>query len=253
MAGILSVTLSEGERREMIDRREYGLIMAISGKVIYHNKGKRYVSDPNTLLLMPWKTSYDFISVEHSENIVVNFQSEFPEPPTEITTLPLPVNDALGIAKKLNQLTALWLFRKDGYHARCFAVLYEIFATIGEGRTKPYASSAKFNLITAANDYMEAHWNDPKLTNEQLARQAKVSTVYFRKIFAEKYGIPPMRYIKEKRIDQAKILLQSGLSSVAGVAEAVGYSSIYHFSRAFKESTGETPTEYSRRMQASPK
>jgi len=48
------------------------------------------------------------------------------------------------------------------------------------------------------------------------------------------------------RIQKAKSLLTNGTHTITAVSEECGFSSLYHFCRAFKEKTGMTPTEYAK-------
>ena len=50
-----------------------------------------------------------------------------------------------------------------------------------------------------------------------------------------------------ERMSQTKRRLVEGEDSIKQIAEQVGYSDQFHFSRDFKRSTGIPPTEYRRR------
>ena len=73
-----------------------------------------------------------------------------------------------------------------------------------------------------------------------------MSTVYFRKLFTEAYGMPPMRYVRQKRIEKAQNLLENGFTNISEIADSVGFNSIYHFSKTFKQLIGTSPSNYSR-------
>jgi AraC-like DNA-binding protein len=45
---------------------------------------------------------------------------------------------------------------------------------------------------------------------------------------------------------RAKQLLTDGMLTVSAIAEQCGFSSVYHFSRAFKQTTGLSPTAYAK-------
>jgi AraC-like DNA-binding protein len=59
--------------------------------------------------------------------------------------------------------------------------------------------------------------------------------------FREVYGMTPFDYLRHKRLETAERLLQHGELNVTQAAYAVGYSSLSHFTKAFKEHTGYLP------------
>lgn len=63
------------------------------------------------------------------------------------------------------------------------------------------------------------------------------------KIFKDYSGVSPMEYYLDIKINEAKRLLNSEVS-VTDVSDALGYSSIHNFSRAFKKITGMSPSQY---------
>ena len=71
-----------------------------------------------------------------------------------------------------------------------------------------------------------------------------MSESYFRRIFLKNYGISPIKYINNLKIERAKELLTSGLYTVSDVAELSGFHDESYFSREFKKHSGKTPKEY---------
>ena len=69
---------------------------------------------------------------------------------------------------------------------------------------------------------------------------------YICKIFKETYGTSPNAYLLSRRMDHAARLLSEG-KSVSAVSAALGYSSPYNFSRAYKKHFGYAP-KYTRRL-----
>ena len=79
----------------------------------------------------------------------------------------------------------------------------------------------------------------------ELAQDVNLSESRLHAVYKAVFGISPRRDLILIRIEKAKTLLQSGLS-VATVAEQLGYSSVYHFIRQFKQLTGTTPKQFTR-------
>jgi AraC-like DNA-binding protein len=51
-------------------------------------------------------------------------------------------------------------------------------------------------------------------------------------------------YLSRSRIDMAKLILRDSRTPVLEISERLGFSSVSHFNRLFKEIVGVTPTEY---------
>jgi AraC-like DNA-binding protein len=52
------------------------------------------------------------------------------------------------------------------------------------------------------------------------------------------------QWVQEARLDLAAMLLASGPTTVAKVAERCGYADLSHFRRAFKKKTGQAPSQF---------
>jgi transcriptional regulator GlxA family with amidase domain len=84
---------------------------------------------------------------------------------------------------------------------------------------------------------------DEPWTIQMLAREAGISRAALARHFKSALGIPVMEYLHRIRIAHAKQMLLEG-ASLGEVAVSVGYASAESFRKAFKRSTGQTPTGY---------
>ena len=94
-------------------------------------------------------------------------------------------------------------------------------------------------------DYIERHLQQP-LTVERLAEALDLSCAYLSTLFKRETGVAVSEYIRRKRVDTAKTLLQYTEYSCLEIAEYLCFSSDSHFSRVFRQYTGQTPREYRR-------
>ena len=94
-------------------------------------------------------------------------------------------------------------------------------------------------------DYIETHL-EQQITVAELAGVAFLSAFHFTRMFTATMGLPPHRYVSERRLEHAKALLASGDRSVADIALSSCFSSQASFSRAFRRVVGVTPGEYRR-------
>ncbi len=80
--------------------------------------------------------------------------------------------------------------------------------------------------------------------NEDLAAAANLSVSRFEKLFHEKLGQSPGRYINGRRIEEACIRLDHKEDSIESIAEALGFYDRHHFSKIFKKYRGVSPGAY---------
>ena len=81
-----------------------------------------------------------------------------------------------------------------------------------------------------------------------LAREAGMSQRNFSRVFRERLGISPAQYVEHMRLDKARTLLDSDVSSIHHVASAVGFSNSDSFRRAFERRFAISPKSYRARF-----
>jgi len=96
-----------------------------------------------------------------------------------------------------------------------------------------------------ARSYIEINYTRT-IDADTLAALAQVSRGHFFRKFRLLYGMTFARYQRSLRINASKNLLKIGDQPNRVIAEQLGFSDVYHFSRTFKQETGMTPGEYRR-------
>jgi len=81
-----------------------------------------------------------------------------------------------------------------------------------------------------------------------LAELVHLSPYHFSRVFKQSFNMPPHRYLTNRRIERAKSLLVERKLSVTEIGHEVGFSETSSFTSAFRKITGETPTDYRRRV-----
>ncbi len=89
-------------------------------------------------------------------------------------------------------------------------------------------------------EFIQQHYAED-LHLEEIARALGVSDRRIRQKFQESVGIPPMRYLLQCRVEQAKELINYSDYALKEIAEQVGFKSIHHFTRVFSEIAGVSP------------
>jgi len=96
--------------------------------------------------------------------------------------------------------------------------------------------------IYLAKEILLQHIGDP-ITIKELSRKVAMNECYLKKGFKEVFGTTIFDFYQQQRMEHAKYLLYEKALSVTDVSALLGYSSISHFSAAFKKHTGLKPCE----------
>jgi AraC-like DNA-binding protein len=238
ITNILTVPSEKGRYFEMKNRGSYAISFCTQGRITYKHKGKTYVSDKNCAVLIPKGQSYSLYGNETGFFPLINFNCK--EDLID-TFLVIPLRNAESYIKDLEHMKNLSLFEKS--NAKIMSIFYDILSRLSSEEIEGN------NILSPAIKYLEENYASCELNNSALAELCHISEVYFRKIFAQQMGITPKQYILDIRIGRAKQLLGSLNISVSQIAEQCGFSSVYHFCRAFRKMTGFTPTEYRKEIQ----
>ena len=90
--------------------------------------------------------------------------------------------------------------------------------------------------------------DDTDVSLAALASDAGLSRFHFCRAFKESTGLSPHAWLRQHRLEQAMKMLRDTDDSVVSIAAALGYASQTAFAAAFRKLTGETPSDWRRRM-----
>lgn len=88
---------------------------------------------------------------------------------------------------------------------------------------------------------MDSYYLKPLSMNE-LSRLSGRSLSAFKRDFQKQFGISPALWLKNKRLEHARLLLENSSKNVSEISMEIGYESVSHFIKAFKEKYGMTPS-----------
>jgi AraC-like DNA-binding protein len=91
---------------------------------------------------------------------------------------------------------------------------------------------------------IEEYHLHPDYSVVELAQRAGYSLAQFRRLFHQWAGMSPHDYQTRQRVELAKRLLLTTDLSVTAISERLGYDSLAHFSRLFKQAVGVPPSRY---------
>ena len=99
-------------------------------------------------------------------------------------------------------------------------------------------------MVYAANFYAEEHFHEEDFSVKKAASYVGMSGNYFISLYKEVTGQGFWDYVTSLRIRRATELLVTTDDTIGNIARAIGYKNEYHFSRKFKEITGDSPSQY---------
>lgn len=105
--------------------------------------------------------------------------------------------------------------------------------------------TAKDLTIDHCGDYIRQNLTG-NLTIAHLADRYRVSEATFRKRFKEYYGVTPVRYINDHKMELAKELLRVGDISTEDIVRLLGFYDTSYFYKRMKAECGMTPADYRR-------
>ena len=229
----------ENKKLKRNDRPCWAVVIKYEGETVYTSNGKQFLSDLNHMVVLPKGCSYDWTCTGAGHYSIIEFECEksFEE------LFSFPVKNSEKILKMFRELEYKRNLKDPTVEIESIRDTYSILLTLMQNQSEPYLPAEKQQKIAPAVEYISQHYNE-NLTNDLLARVTGMSTVYFRKLFTKMMGVSPIAYAHRLRVEKAKEILRSDYGTLSDVAQSLGYSSLYDFSRAFKRHTGVSPSRY---------
>lgn len=107
----------------------------------------------------------------------------------------------------------------------------------------PKGSKLRDFYIREAISFIEQNFQND-ITVEDIASACSLNRSYFGKIFHDAVGKSPQQFLLNYRMIKAAELLKLSQLSIGEISNSVGYANQLHFSRAFKNIYGVSPSEW---------
>ena len=243
---LLAFDTTTGRTKKMtVDGRDfYSLSYRYYGKISIKADDKELISEANSITFMPKNISYETEIIEDTRMAVAHFK------------LDEDIDFRNPVVISLNDRSVRSLFEKliESYRVdrpmdlNCMSIFYQLLARL-EALTLTDSREHISQKIRAAKEYMLQGYTDPLFSISLLADLCKVSTAYLRREFSRAYGMSPVSFLRDLRIENAKNLLQSEYLTISEIAEQSGFSSASYFIQVFHKTVGESPDRYRQRNQ----
>lgn len=122
--------------------------------------------------------------------------------------------------------------------------LHLLFEQLFRQRVLNLASSVKpESLVTEVKEYIRNNYGRDININD-IAVHFSITPAYLSRLFKKHSDVRPIEYLTSYRISQACDYFAHSQLTVREVAELCGYSNQFYFSKAFKQITSMSPSEY---------
>jgi AraC-like DNA-binding protein len=165
------------------------------------------------------------------------------------TQLHLSPGQKLDIEKICRQLKTEMTSKKIAYKAVCtglFTTLTALLCRFHEENStnklsdKPSTDPRDMFKLGRALVYLEDRYTE-EFSIKELSQKAGYSVNHFTEICRNIYGVTPLQYILQQRLNLAAKLLREGERNVTEIASACGFDDPNYFSRLFRKKMGVSP------------
>jgi AraC-like DNA-binding protein len=210
---------------------------------------------PGDLVLLDSHAPSEVASRAPHRNISLRMTRDLLEPyiPFPEQLCGLRVDGGKGIVRLMRDLLpSVWVQAREGVPAEAHDLLVDsILSLLGAcyAVDRPgVTGSANATKLRAQQikQYIENHLGDPGLSPGTIAAAHDVSTRYLHRLF-EQEGETVSQYMLRRRLNECAARLGNPLwrsMTVTQIAFTFGFSNLSHFSRAFRDRFGKTPTQH---------
>lgn len=248
----------------------YHIVLYTAGKGICLLNRRQYTTEPGTVIFVSPGRPHDFITqlgtAVYSE-LTLAFENERAEPLTLdfealleqwagaqihlnnpmllseaetnlVNTLLTEITDLAGVEHPLSEFYLQYALVKllHGLVQACV-------------RPTPAGPIADERLIRV-RQHIEQHYNSP-ITIDELSLLAGLSKGYLFRAFRKAFGLAPLAYQKQLRLEAARTLLRSSALRCSEIAQRCGYDNVHLFHRLFKQTYAVTPRQYRKNIVSS--
>lgn len=154
-------------------------------------------------------------------------------------------NDILNIPMLKGAFDAIYAienFRTTAREWYCRSLILQMFSYLQENDVNEGDHTTV--LMKRACAYIETNYAMNDISVEQLAAQFDLDRSYFCRLFKKAVGKPPQQYILDVRMKKAAQLMRYNDMKMNEIAELLGYSDEFSFSKAFRRIYGVSPQQF---------
>ncbi|MBR2467166.1 MAG: helix-turn-helix domain-containing protein [Clostridia bacterium] len=238
------IFISGGEGIQIIGGKEHHVR---HGDILFVNFGESHAFKNSSMEFIHILLRPEFMS-EHlinSENIFDVFSlprfSSISSTITDSKVASFSGEELRILSQMIETMLCEYEEKRPGYKAVLYGYMQVLFTMLIRRLSGFYIEKSRATDKIAA--YVEEHLAE-HITLSDIARNCFYNPSYFSRKFKSICGKNLIEYVKEKRLDSAKRLLESTDGTVTDIMSACGFCSRSQFYKSFKERFGLTPCEY---------
>lgn len=191
----------------------------------------------------PWQTRWVIFSGNSISDIIdyMDFGN------SEVFSLPSLTDFDLQI----NALSDMFWCSDLNKEIKTSMLMYKLLIKMDEYRNRTQNSGGmtkheKYEKLSPVIDMLNTNYHQD-LSLEDMANVIGVTTNHLCRLFNQVYGITPLKYLTQLRLNMAKHYLSSPqIMRIKDIAPAVGFKDTSYFISVFKKTEGMTPDEFRR-------
>ncbi len=183
--------------------------------------------------------TYNVRRIKSGTSICVTFTCEVPIK-TQLINCKSDPRYSVLFRKLLNYRS----IRIESNYYMALSVIYEIFSLLNQKSVCETMPAPKYDIFTETHEYLLNNYYSNEINLIQFVKKSGLSDKYFRESFKKLYGTTPTQFLINLRLNEAAKLLSQGLLNVTEVAETVGFSDVYYFSKLFKKNFSVPPSKF---------
>jgi AraC family transcriptional activator of tynA and feaB len=239
------------------DRRIFSFLLQVRGHAVFTHYGHESHMEEGDFTLCDNAVPHRLACSAGTELIIVRTSPEvlrsYLPMPEQLCGLRLPASKGMT-STAANMAQRLWSLVEGGLPEKFSAMIARnLLDTMATSYAIAFDTSLSESAAVSARKsqakrYIEAHLRDPDLTPCSVAKALGISPRYLRMLFS---GTEESlsRYILRRRLEECAKQLSSVLwnrQTITEIAFACGFNSAAHFTRAFRDEYGMTPSQYRR-------
>lgn len=240
--------------KRIINHHELLFVTGNSGDITIENKkypakkGMLFYLNPDTPHSIETEANdpLSFLSV-HFSLAHVEFSNGKWNIRSENEMLPLQpmqeLKDYYQIENIFKKLVESWILKLPGYEIISKALLQQLLFEALENVKKQYSDYPISLKVEKIIKYLHKNINN-RVTLSELSEFVQLSSTYLSRIFKETTGYSVIQFFNKLKIEESKELIIEGDKKVKEVAQMLGFTDEFYFSRIFKKFEGISPSEF---------